>query len=753
MAALRSQDSHFVFGFPSKLNSNQLPTKLSLYCHSQFLRREKIASGGWFKNVSTHEVAMAVANDCAQVWNLTGIPHQHGTDMERYIVQKIKVIIEEGNKLKKIPKKRRSDSSTNSFEVLFDIAVCQHTGSSVCDCPKNKKVPDGWKEFLMDQRNSRGMFVGQVDRAATRDVKIELEKTHVKEEKKKREDNRRDKWKEEGAVQFQTVSGEEFESSCSDSDTDGEWEDIEQPKIKRKKLSLPRFAKECDRYKVSNRAGAALANALLKDHGILTKDDTSMMIDHSKLRRERIKAGQLSEKRRSEQHLGNALYFDGKKCPTLVREVTSVKVQKRGMRGRGSSATVQTKRVKLQSEEHYTVVEQPDAKYLTHFTPDSGSGRDIAREIVDIVCEKDMRLEVLGCDGTAVNTGENNGAMRIVELDIGKPLHHFVCLLHTNELSFRHLFAAVDGGTTGPNSFDGPIGQAATEDVWKLPITSFETMRGKTPTIPDTVVDSLSRDQKILYLLARAVETGFVPEKVIGATIGPANHSRWLTLVCRVLRLYLSRKRPTLVLKRLVNFIINHYVPCWFKIKCHPHCQDGAQNFYYMVELLRDLPEPDQVISQEVLQRNGFWSHQENLIIGFLADKRAPIRTKAVNYIIRARRDFDQTNHPRKFSVPKINFDAKIYVDLIDWDSVDCTEPPMTVELNIAAVKSALDTPLILPAYPNHTQSVEHMIPLVTESCKQRVGSVNRHRWILNTIDSREKRAKFESKQDDMCFD
>ena len=140
-------------------------------------------------------------------------------------------------------------------------------------------------------------------------------------------------------------------------------------------------------------------------------------------------------------------------------------------------------------------------------------------------------------------------------------------------------------------------------------------------------------------------------------------------------------------------------------------------------------------------------------MISFLADKRAPIRTKAVNYIMKARREFDQANHPRKFSVPKLNFEATIYVDLIDWDSVDCTEPPMTIELSNDAVKSALDTPLILPAYPNHTQSVEHMIPLVTEACRQRVGSVNRHRWILNTIDSREKRLKFESKQDDMCFD
>ena len=104
-------------------------------------------------------------------------------------------------------------------------------------------------------------------------------------------------------MQFQAVSGKVFDISCSESDSEEEWEDIAEPKIKRKKLSLPKFAKECDRYKVSNRAGAALANAILKDHGMITKEDTSMMIDHSKLRRERIKAGQLSEKKETENSL------------------------------------------------------------------------------------------------------------------------------------------------------------------------------------------------------------------------------------------------------------------------------------------------------------------------------------------------------------------------------------------------------------------------------------------------------------------
>ena len=47
-------------------------------------------------------------------------------------------------------------------------------------------------------------------------------------------------------------------------------------------------------------------------------------------------------------------------------------------------------------------------------------------------------------------------------------------------------------------------------------------------------------------------------------------------------------------------------------------------------------------------------------------------------------------------------------------------------------ILSALHTPLELPAYPNHTQSVEHIIPLVTEACNHKVGYTDRHRLELS---------------------
>ena len=90
-------------------------------------------------------------------------------------------------------------------------------------------------------------------------------------------------------------------------------------------------------------------------------------------------------------------------------------------------------------------------------------------------------------------------------------------------------------------------------------------------------------------------------------------------------------------------------------------------------------------------------------------------------------------NYPdrlRKFVVPKINFKAKFYFEMADLDLGEKMEPPLTKELSDEETNNAVDNPLILPAYPCHTQSVERVVGLVSEAAKHRVGFDNRHRLI-----------------------
>ncbi|GBM69658.1 hypothetical protein AVEN_124441-1 [Araneus ventricosus] len=55
------------------------------------------------------------------------------------------------------------------------------------------------------------------------------------------------------------------------------------------------------------------------------------------------------------------------------------------------------------------------------------------------------KLVVVGCEGTAVNTGWKNGLIRRIEIHLRKSLRWAVCLLHFNELPFRQY---LDGKST-----------------------------------------------------------------------------------------------------------------------------------------------------------------------------------------------------------------------------------------------------------------------------------------------------------------
>ena len=49
------------------------------------------------------------------------------------------------------------------------------------------------------------------------------------------------------------------------------------------------LAEACDRYHISDRAGAAIASAVLVDFGMIIPGETQSVIDENKLRRERAK--------------------------------------------------------------------------------------------------------------------------------------------------------------------------------------------------------------------------------------------------------------------------------------------------------------------------------------------------------------------------------------------------------------------------------------------------------------------------------
>ena len=212
-----------------------------------------------------------------------------------------------------------------------------------------------------------------------------------------------------------------------------------------------------------------------------------------------------------------------------------------------------------------------------------------------------------------------------------------MCLLHFNELPFHHHFAEVDGSTLGPDRLEGPIGSTLGEDIWREPVVHFKAVPGKMPIIPDDILSDLSRDQKLAYRWGHAIQSGNVPDDLVSQVIGPLIHVRWLTRSVRSLAKYARTKRPTKKFTRIVSFILNQYLPGWFRIKSRPHIQDGARNFQYLLDLSHDLCQEDQIIVHCVMQDNSHWAHPENVILSCIGDEREEVRQKAVLYIMAAR--------------------------------------------------------------------------------------------------------------------
>lgn len=107
------------------------------------------------------------------------------------------------------------------------------------------------------------------------------------------------------------------------------------------------------------------------------------------------------------------------------------------------------------------LVEEPGSEYLGHVTPSASSAHSIETAIATFFEEQKVdtsELIVIGGNGTAVNTGHSSGVMSQLEKRIGRPFQRVVCLLHTNELPLRHLFQSLDGKSTGPSTYSGPLG-------------------------------------------------------------------------------------------------------------------------------------------------------------------------------------------------------------------------------------------------------------------------------------------------------
>ncbi|CAH1098830.1 unnamed protein product [Psylliodes chrysocephalus] len=172
-------------------------------------------------------------------------------------------------------------------------------------------------------------------------------------------------------------------------------------------------------------------------------------------------------------------------------------------------------------------------------------------------------LQVIGCDGTNLNTGHKGGVITLLEHRVKRPLQWFICELHANELPLRHLVQHLDGNTSGPRDFQGSIGRALNE-CEKLSIAKCQVIGS---TLPNISFDDLGTDQKYLFDIFQAIINGTCSESLSKRNPGMLNHSRWLTTANIILLLYVASENSSEELLILATFVMKVYAPMWFVIK------------------------------------------------------------------------------------------------------------------------------------------------------------------------------------------
>ena len=81
------------------------------------------------------------------------------------------------------------------------------------------------------------------------------------------------------------------------------------------------------------------------------------------------------------------------------------------------------------------------------------------------------------------------------------------------------------------------------------------------PRFSEEAKNQLSCDQKYLFEIVSAIETGHVSKRPANLYPGKMAYFRWLTTANRVMRLYVSVSKPSDMPKKIANFVATVYAP------------------------------------------------------------------------------------------------------------------------------------------------------------------------------------------------
>lgn len=129
-------------------------------------------------------------------------------------------------------------------------------------------------------------------------------------------------------------------------------------------------------------------------------------------------------------------------------------------------------------------------------------------------------LKAIGSDGTVVNTGHLGGIITLLEHKLERPVQWFICLLHFNELPFRHIIEKLFKAAARPTAFCGELTKLLHSCEEKPALPGFQRISTDFPDIDSEV---LSTDQKYLLDIAKAVSSGKCSKQMANKKPGSKN--------------------------------------------------------------------------------------------------------------------------------------------------------------------------------------------------------------------------------------
>ena len=426
----------------SELKEDKLPITLDVLRYYQHRKETefgpKISKSE--KNSLCTEVSVAVMN----IWKKASIfTIRKVEDVKKKLIRevdKLQYLLDTSHKHAGDADWIDTKNYVNNFYSLFDIALCKCYDKIVrnietffyepeevlyknCTCPVNQKIPENEWAFYVDQKltRSRKMFIDQsIDIQGSKTLNKQLEKAEQLAKKSEKLEKQKEREKalfdqpgpstrtprrfSKDDAKDSSDSNSEIDSSSEDEDHkgDGSDEDYEE-KVEAKycKWQYPNTVSFAQRHGLTLFQICGMINMVLRD---LVVTDHSKFVSIKKIRNMKQKQGRELADEHALTNGIRSITYDGKKNSNVQEHSKTI------------------------LQENITVISEPNGTYLHHFTPKSGSGKDIGVCLYDTVLEyqsQDTLLSV-GADSTAANTSPDKGAIHYLELNMRKCLQWII---------------------------------------------------------------------------------------------------------------------------------------------------------------------------------------------------------------------------------------------------------------------------------------------------------------------------------------